>query len=130
MARSILHLCLLLTIIYGQSNAAAPRCVYTFNVPASGCDQTPGSSVDDLVWKNSVIQLQAQVQQLARVINELTSDNRKLTRDVENLQKKLASSNTGRTKMSQILHAVPALEIVSTRSGFLRCRSMTNKSSN
>ena len=126
-ARSILHVYLLLTVIYaadGQSSAADPRCVYTFNVPASECGQTPGSSVDDQVWKNSVIAMQAQVHQLASVTSKLTNDNRKLARVVESLQRELANSNTGMTKMFSpgpavetffvgSIHMVPSLANIS-----------------
>ena len=102
MARSILPVYLILTVIHaadGQSTAVDPHCVYTFNLPACECGQTPGCSVDDQVWKNSVIALQSQVQQLASVTSKLTSDNRKLTRAVENLQRELVNSNTGMTKL-------------------------------
>ena len=98
--------------------------MYTFNVPSSECGQTPGSSVDDQVWKNSVIALQAQVKQLASVTSKLTSDNRKLARVVESLQRKLANSNTGMTKMFSpgtavetffvgSIHMVPSLANIS-----------------
>jgi len=92
MARSIIHACILVSVInviHGQSTSADPRCVYTFNVPTSDCGQTPGPSVDDLMWKNSVIALQAQVKQLASDVKQLTSNNKQLASD----NKQLASDN-------------------------------------
>ena len=88
-----------MSVIYvtvGQSTSADPHCVYTFNVPTSDCGQTPGPSVDDLMWKNSVIALQAQVKQLARDNKQLASDNKQLSSDNKQLAndtKQLANDN-------------------------------------
>ena len=105
MARSILRVCLLLTVMHvtdGQSTSADRRCVYMFNVPESNCDQTPGPSVDDQLLKSHVIALQAQLKLMAsdmRVMQEhiekLDSDNKQLVNDVDNLKKERPNSNTG-----------------------------------
>ena len=99
MARSIIYACILVSVIYvtaGQSTSADPHCVYTFKVPTSDCGQTPGPSVDDLMWKNSVIAMQAQVKQLASDYQQLVSDNKQLASDNKQLasdNKQLASAN-------------------------------------
>ena len=107
MARSIIHACILVSVIYmtaGQSTSADPRCVYTFNVPTSDCGQTPGPSVDDQIWKSSVIALQAQVKQLASDNKQLANDvralreqNDKQDSELRNLKKERPNSDPGRT---------------------------------
>ena len=80
----------------GQSTSADRRCVYTFNVPENDCAQTPGPSVDDQIWKSSVIALQTQFKLMVKEmrvmgehIDKLTSDNEKLV----NVSNTLASDN-------------------------------------
>ena len=98
MVNIILSLSLLLSIVcvtHGQSTAGDSGCVYSFKVPTSGCAQTPSPSVDDQIWKSSVIALQEQVRQLTSDMRVLREHNNKLVSDVGNLQTKLATVTTG-----------------------------------
>ena len=85
MVNVILTLSLLTSVLCttrGQSTAGDNSdCVYSFRVPKSDCGQTPGPSVDDQIWKSSVIALQAQVSQLVTGNRQLTNDNKQLASD-------------------------------------------------
>ena len=100
MVNFILSVSLLLSVvcvIHGQSTAGDNSgCVYSFKVPTSDCAQIPGPSVDDQIWKSSVIALQEQVRQLTSDMRVLREHNNKLVSDVGNLQTKLATVATGR----------------------------------
>ena len=92
MVNVILSLSLLLSVVcvtHGQSTAGDNSgCVYSFKVPTSDCAQTPGPSVDDQIWKSSVIALQEQVRQLTSDMRVLREHNNKLVSDVGRLQTK------------------------------------------
>ena len=100
MVNVILSLSLLLPVVFithGQSTAGDNSgCVYSFKVRTSDCAQTPGPSVDDQIWKSSVIALQEQVRQLTSDMRVMREHNNKLVSDVGSLQTKLARVTTGR----------------------------------
>lgn len=91
----------------GQSRENS-GCVYTFNVPASYCGHTLGSSgADDRLWK-SFFALQTQFNELRREERahdeKLANDNEKLAKEVVNLQKQLASIMSGNNRVNQSSH--------------------------
>ena len=60
----------------GQSTTSVDsRCVYTFNVPASECGQTPDSNTDVEVVKSLAVGLQAQIKLLVNEVRQLRDDN-------------------------------------------------------
>ncbi|KAK2153185.1 hypothetical protein NP493_2341g00002 [Ridgeia piscesae] len=101
MVNVILSLSLVLSVVcvtHGQSTAGDNSgCVYSFKVPTSDCAQTPGPSVDDQIWKSSVIALQEQVRQLTSDMRVLREHNNKLVSDVGRFTDKTEShhSSTG-----------------------------------
>ena len=106
MARSIIHACILVSVIYvtaGQSTSADPRCVYTFNVPTSDCGQTPGPSVDDQLLKSHVIALQVQMKQMASDMRAMREHIDKQDSELRNLKKERPTSDPGRTDTEQVL---------------------------
>ena len=82
MARQVAQFVLLLVVLCesgGQSTTSVDsRCVYTFNVPASECGQTPDSNTDVEVVKSLAVGLQAQIKQLVYEVRQLRDDNVKM----------------------------------------------------
>ena len=82
MARPVAQFVLLLAVLCesdGQSTTSVDsRCVYTFNVPASECGQTPDSNTDVEVVKSLAVGLQAQIKQLVNEVRQLRDDNVKM----------------------------------------------------
>ena len=65
------------------------RCVYTFNVPACECGQTPDSNTDVELMKSVTVGLQAQIKLLVNEVRQLRDDNVKM-------KEQLAAVNPGR----------------------------------
>ena len=68
---------LLLTLLHmsdGQRTLVDSRCVYTFNVPASDCSQTPDSNGEVEVVKSLAVGLQAQVTLLVSELRDLRAE--------------------------------------------------------
>ena len=84
MATSILHICLLLTVLCvtdGQSTTAGDsHCSYTFKVPATECGP---NTIDDQFLKSSMIALQSQMTQMKKDFRKLTEENQKLRDSIE-----------------------------------------------
>ena len=85
MARSVAQLVILLAVLCelgGRSTTSVDsRCVYTFNVPACECGQTPDSNTDVEVVKSLAVGLQAQIKQLVNEVRQLRDDNVKMKED-------------------------------------------------
>ena len=77
MASSILLVSVLLVVVCvadGQSTTSQDsHCSYTFKVPEGDCGKTPA---DDLLLKNSVVALQAQIKLLSQEIATIKTGNR------------------------------------------------------
>ena len=66
---ALLHIC------DGQSTTSTDsRCVYSFNVAATDCRQTPESNVEVQVVKSLAVGLQAQVKQLVSELKDLRAE--------------------------------------------------------
>ena len=107
MARQVAQFVLLFAILResgAQSTTAVDsRCVYTFNVPASECGQTPDSNTDVEVVKSLALGLQAQIKLLVNEVRQLRDDNvkmkevnAKIKEDNVKMKQQLAAVNPGR----------------------------------
>ena len=100
MENVILSLSLLLSVVcvtHGRSTTGYNSgCVYSFKVPTSDCAQTPSPSVDDQIWKSSVIALQTQFKQMANELRDVRAHNVKLSNDMGVLETKLATVTAGK----------------------------------
>ena len=70
----VLLLALLLTTDGQSTTSTDSRCVYSFNVAATDCSQTPDSNVEVQVVKSLAVGLQAQVKQLVSELRDLRAE--------------------------------------------------------
>lgn len=74
-----------LTVAFGQSTTSFDsRHTYTFNVPASECSQTSGSSA--LLLESSVIGIQAQIKILVKELKHVQADSDILDREIRDVR--------------------------------------------
>lgn len=83
----VITLLAILTAAFGQTTTSTDsRCTYMFNVPASECSQTSGSSVDDQLLKSSVVGIQAQIKSLVNELKDVRAKNDKMTNELRDIR--------------------------------------------
>ena len=105
MARQVAQFVLLLVVLCesgGQSTTSVDsRCVYTFNVPASECGQTPDSNTDVEVVKSVAVGLQAQIKLLVNEVKQLRDDNVKMKEDNVKMKEDNSKIKEDNSKMKE-----------------------------